>query len=112
MAEAIFTFPVDKALKEQFTAAAESGDRPAEQVLRDFMREFVRRQREAIDDDAWFRHQVQVGIDAAMPAMWPRSRKSKPKPLRGARKCVGSWRRPGREASMDEPGASRPEANS
>lgn len=65
MAEAIFTFPVDKALKEQFTAAAESGDRPAEQVLRDFMREFVRRQREAIDDDAWFRHQVQVGIDAA-----------------------------------------------
>jgi len=65
MNEATFTFRVDEALKNEFAAVAKSRDRTGAQLLRDFMRDFVRQQREAAEHDAWFRRQVQVGIDAA-----------------------------------------------
>lgn len=65
MNEATFTFRVDEALKSEFTTAAKSSDRNAAQVLRGFMRDYVRQQQEATEHDAWFRRQVQVGIDAA-----------------------------------------------
>lgn len=35
------------------------------QLLRDFMRDFVAQQQEAVDHDAWFRRQVQTGLDSA-----------------------------------------------
>ena len=35
------------------------------QLLRDFMRDFVKQQQEASEHDAWFRREVQIGIDAA-----------------------------------------------
>jgi len=63
MTEATFTFRVDEALKAEFTTAAKSRDRTGAQLLRDFMREFVQRQRDAAAHDAWFRQQVQIGID-------------------------------------------------
>lgn len=65
MSEATFTFRVDDALKSQFSQAAKSRDRSGAQLLRDFMREVVQQQQEAAKHDAWFRHQVQVGIDSA-----------------------------------------------
>ena len=65
MNEATFTFRVDEGLKSEFTTAAKSSDRNAAQVLRGFMRDYVRQQQEAAEHDAWFRRQVQVGIDAA-----------------------------------------------
>ncbi len=65
MSEATFTFRVDKALKDKFTAVAKARDRTSAQLLRDFMRDFVRQQQEAAEHDAWFRHQTQVGLDAA-----------------------------------------------
>jgi len=65
MNEATFTFRVDGTLKNEFTSAAKSRDRTGAQLLRDFMRGFVRQQRETTEHDAWFRRQVQVGIDAA-----------------------------------------------
>jgi len=65
MTEATFTFRVDEALKEEFATAAKARDRTGAQLLRDFMREFVQRQREADVHDAWFRQQVQAGLDAA-----------------------------------------------
>jgi hypothetical protein len=37
-----FNFRVDPALKAAFTSAAEAQERPAAQVLRDFMRAYVR----------------------------------------------------------------------
>ena len=40
-----FNFRLDPALKAAFTAAAEAEDRPAAQVLRDFMRAYVDRRR-------------------------------------------------------------------
>lgn len=65
MNEATLTFRVDEALKEQFTTAAKRRDRTAAQLLRDFMRDFVQRQEEAVEHDAWFARQVQVGLDSA-----------------------------------------------
>lgn len=65
MSEATFTFRVDEGLKDQFFTAAKSRDRTGAQLLRDFMRDFVRQQQEAAEHDAWFRRQVQAGIDAA-----------------------------------------------
>ena len=65
MSEATFTFRVDEALKDQFTTAAKDRDRTGAQLLRDFMRDFVRQQEEAAEHDTWFRRQVQIGLDSA-----------------------------------------------
>ncbi len=65
MTEATFTFRVDDDLKREFTRAAKIRDRSGAQLLRDFMREFVRQQQEAANHDAWFRREVQAGLDAA-----------------------------------------------
>ena len=65
MSEATFTFRVNEDLKSQFTTAAKANDRTGAQLLRDFMRDFVRHQQEAAEHDAWFRRQVQRGIDSA-----------------------------------------------
>lgn len=65
MSEATFTFRVDETLKSEFAAAAKARDRTGAQLLRDFMRDFVREQQEAAEHDAWFRRQVQAGVDSA-----------------------------------------------
>jgi predicted transcriptional regulator len=64
MSEATFTFRVDETLKTEFSTAAKARDRSGAQLLRDFMREFVQQQ-EATTHDAWFRRQVQIGLDSA-----------------------------------------------
>ena len=65
MSEATFTFRVDESLKDEFSSAAKSRDRTGAQLLRDFMRDFVKQQQEVAAHDAWFRRQVQVGLDSA-----------------------------------------------
>ena len=65
MSEATFTFRVDESLKDEFSSAAKARDRTGAQLLRDFMRDFVKQQQEAAEHDAWFRRQVQVGLDSA-----------------------------------------------
>lgn len=65
MTEATFTFRVDASLKDQFTTAAKARDRTGAQLLRDFMRDFVRQQQETAEHDAWFRRQVRIGLDSA-----------------------------------------------
>lgn len=65
MRDTTFTFRVDDALKAEFSRAAKAKDRTGAQLLRDFMKEYVRHQQEAAEHDAWFRSEVQVGIDSA-----------------------------------------------
>ena len=65
MTEATFTFRVDEGLKDQITRAAKAKDRTGAQLLRDFMRDFVRQQTEAAEHDVWFRREVQAGLDSA-----------------------------------------------
>ena len=65
MSQATFTFRVNEALKNEFAMAAKARDRSGAQLLRDFMRDFVLQQKEAAEHDAWFRRQVQTGLDSA-----------------------------------------------
>lgn len=65
MPEATFTFRVDEDLKAKFSEAARAQDRTGAQLLRDFMRGYVARQQGDAHYDAWFRRQVQAGLDSA-----------------------------------------------
>lgn len=44
MSEATFTFRLENNLKQSFSAAAKASDRTGAQLLRDFMRDFVKQQ--------------------------------------------------------------------
>ena len=65
MAEATFTFRVEESLKKEFSSFAKDMDRSGAQLLRDFMRDFVKQQQEAASYDAWFQKQVEMGLDEA-----------------------------------------------
>ena len=59
--EAVFTMKLEPELRAEFMAEAEAVHRPASQVLRELMREFVQRQREAREYDDFLRHKVEAG---------------------------------------------------
>jgi predicted transcriptional regulator len=59
--EAVFTMKLEPELRDEFMAEAQALDRPASQVVRDLMREFVRRQREAREHEAFVRRKVEAG---------------------------------------------------
>lgn len=63
--EAVFTMKLEPELRADFMAETEAAHRPASQVLRELMREFVQRQRDARDYDAFLRGKV----DAARVSM-------------------------------------------
>jgi predicted transcriptional regulator len=52
-------------LRAQFMAEAEAAHRPASQVVRELMREFVQRQRQARDYDEFLQHKVDVARSSA-----------------------------------------------
>ena len=56
--DAVFTMKLEPELRADFMAEAEVAHRPASQILRDLMREFVRRQREAREYDEFLRGKV------------------------------------------------------
>jgi predicted transcriptional regulator len=58
--EAVFTMKLEPELRDQFMAEAEAAHRPASQVVRELMREFVQRQREAREHDEFVRRKVEV----------------------------------------------------
>lgn len=63
--EAMFTLKLEAELRDQFMAAAAAVHRPASQLVREFMREFVERQRAAHEHDAWFRTEVEQAVHEA-----------------------------------------------
>jgi len=65
MAEATFTFRVEEDLKAAFSAAAKAHDQTGAQLLRGFMRDYVKNRQDQVEYDAWFRRQVQAGLDTA-----------------------------------------------
>lgn len=56
--EAVFTMKLEPELRAEFMAEAEAAHRPASQILRELMREFVQRQREAREYDEFVRAKV------------------------------------------------------
>lgn len=63
--EAVFTMKLEPELREEFMAEAEAAHRPASQVLRELMREYVQRQRDKRQYDEFLRGKV----DAARVSM-------------------------------------------
>ncbi|KAF1719313.1 hypothetical protein SAMN06296416_10989 [Pseudoxanthomonas wuyuanensis] len=58
--EAVFTMKLEPELRDQFMAEAEAAHRPASQVVRELMREFVQRQRQAREYDEFLQRKVEV----------------------------------------------------
>jgi predicted transcriptional regulator len=56
--EAVFTMKLEPQLRTDFMAAAEASHRPASQIMRELMRDFVHRQREAQEYEAFMRGKV------------------------------------------------------
>ena len=59
--EAVFTMKLEPDLRAEFIAEAEAAHRPASQILRELMREFVQRQRDARKYDDFLRSKVEAG---------------------------------------------------
>jgi predicted transcriptional regulator len=58
--EAVFTMKLEPELRDEFMAEAEAIDRPASQIVREFMRDFVRLQREARAYDEFLHRKVEI----------------------------------------------------
>lgn len=58
--ESVFTMKLEAELRADFMAAAEAEHRPASQVVRDLMREYVERQRKAREYDEFLRRKVEA----------------------------------------------------
>lgn len=56
--EAVFTMKLEPELRDAFMAEAEASHRPASQVVRELMREFIERQRQAREYDSFLRAKV------------------------------------------------------
>lgn len=58
--DAVFTMKLEPELRADFMAETEAVHRPASQVLRELMRDFVKRQREIRAHDDFLRGEVEV----------------------------------------------------
>ena len=56
--EAVFTMKLEPELRAEFMAEAEAADRPASQILREMMREYIQRQRNAREYEAFLSAKV------------------------------------------------------
>jgi predicted transcriptional regulator len=65
MVESTITIRVDDELKTAFARAAEAQNRTDEELLCEFMLDYIETQRTDSEYEQWFRRQVQIGIDAA-----------------------------------------------
>lgn len=58
--ESVFTMKLESELREEFMAEAEAARRPASQIVRELMREYVRRQRELREYEEFLRRKVEA----------------------------------------------------
>lgn len=63
--EAVFTFKLEADLRDAFMAEAEAVHRPASQLVREFIRDFVKRQQEEREYDEWFRADTEQALREA-----------------------------------------------
>lgn len=60
-----FTVELDTELRDQFMSEAAAVERPASELVSELMRDFIERQRQARKHDAWFRAEVEQGLQEA-----------------------------------------------
>ena len=58
--DAVFTLKLEPQLRDAFIAEAAAAHRPASQIVRDLMRDFVQRQGEARDYEGFVRRKVEI----------------------------------------------------
>jgi predicted transcriptional regulator len=58
--QAVFTMKLEPELREQFMAEAEAAHRPASQIVRDMMRQFVQKQRESREYEEFLQRKVDI----------------------------------------------------
>ena len=58
--EAVFTMKLEPELRDEFVAAAAAAHRPASQIVRELMRQFVQRQRDAREYDEFLHRKVEL----------------------------------------------------
>lgn len=58
--DAVFTLKLEPQLRDAFIAEAAAAHRPASQIVRDLMRDFVQSQSEARDHEAFVRRKVET----------------------------------------------------
>jgi predicted transcriptional regulator len=63
--EAVFTMKLESELRDEFMAEADTVHRPASQIVRDLMRDFIQRQREARE----YHQFLQKKVDAARASL-------------------------------------------
>ena len=66
--EAVFTMKLEAELRADFIAEAQAADRPASQILRQLMRDFVKQQRQARDYDAFLEKKVEIARTSVLEA--------------------------------------------
>lgn len=59
--EAVFTMKLEAALRSDFMAEAAAADRPASQVVRELMRDYIERRRQAREYDEHLQQKVAAG---------------------------------------------------
>jgi predicted transcriptional regulator len=62
---AMMTLKLDPELHADFMAEAQAADRPASQLVRDMMRDYVKQQRDARSYEVWFHAQVEEALREA-----------------------------------------------
>jgi predicted transcriptional regulator len=65
--EAVFTVKLESDLRDAFVAEAAAMHQPASQLVREFMREFIRKRNEEREHDAWFRAEVEKALKDKSP---------------------------------------------
>ncbi len=65
MKEAVFTLKLEADLRDAFMAEAEATHRPASQIVREFMRDFIQARREERDHRAWMNGEIEAGLKEA-----------------------------------------------
>jgi predicted transcriptional regulator len=58
--EAVFTMKLEPELRDEFMAAAAAEDRPASQVARELMRDYVERRRRTLEHDVFLERKVDL----------------------------------------------------
>jgi predicted transcriptional regulator len=62
--QAVFTMKLEPELREQFMAEAEASHRPASQIMREMMRQFVRTQQEAREYEVFLQRKVDLARES------------------------------------------------
>jgi len=58
--EAVFTIKLEPELRAEFMAAAAADDRPASQIVRELMRDYIAHRQQAREYDGYLRRKVEV----------------------------------------------------